>query len=137
MSDFDAILVAATKIRQAVIYHPDPRILTTADYQAIIDDELGDGSVRKAIESVQRTDSLPCPHCNRAFCECSPGVADPIVQAVQADLDARSAKGIKKYGTTVAGNPGDLRYWLQHAYEEGLDQVLYLKRAMQELDDAH
>jgi hypothetical protein len=61
--------------------------------------------------------------------------ADPIVKAVQADLDARSVKGIKKYGTTVAGNPGDLRYWLQHAYEEGLDQLLYLKRAMQEIDD--
>lgn len=52
MHDIDAILVAATKIRQQVVSHSDPRKLTTADYQAIIDDELGDGRVRKALESV-------------------------------------------------------------------------------------
>ena len=50
------------------------------------------------------------------------------------DILARQQVGLKKYGTTMAGNPLPLREWLQHAYEECLDQALYLKRAMQEMD---
>jgi hypothetical protein len=34
----------------------------------------------------------------------------------------------------VADNPLPLRAWLQHAYEEALDQAIYLKRAMECLD---
>lgn len=49
------------------------------------------------------------------------------------DIAARQAKGIAKYGTTVANNPLTLREWLQHAYEETLDAAIYLKRAMKEL----
>jgi len=41
---------------------------------------------------------------------------------------------MKKYGVSVADNPLDLRQWLNHAYEECLDQAVYLKRAMAELD---
>lgn len=55
--------------------------------------------------------------------------------AVCADIAARQQHGIQKYGTTVAGNPLTLRAWLQHAYEECLDQSIYLKRAIAELDD--
>ncbi|WP_430436813.1 hypothetical protein [Oceanibaculum nanhaiense] len=55
---------------------------------------------------------------------------DPIVAAVIADLERRSAAGIEKYGTTLAGNPLTLERWLQHAYEEALDLALYLRRAM-------
>lgn len=69
---------------------------------------------------------------------------DQTVEDVKADLDARSVKGIKKYGTTVADNPGDLLYWLKHAYEETLDKALYLNRAIaamssgsKTLDEAH
>ena len=62
------------------------------------------------------------------------GKSDPIVDAVINDLNARSAVGIEKYNTTLDANPLTLREWLTHAYEEGLDQVLYLKRAMKELD---
>ena len=50
------------------------------------------------------------------------------------DIAARQAKGIAKYGTTVEANHLPLREWLQHAYEECLDQAVYLKRAMEELD---
>jgi outer membrane protease len=57
---------------------------------------------------------------------------DPIVEKVRNDLYTRSQTGIKKYGTTLAGNKGDHLYWLQHAYEEALDMALYLKRAMEE-----
>ena len=57
-----------------------------------------------------------------------------IEAKVCADIAARQQLGINKYGTTVADNPLDLRQWLQHAYEECLDQAVYLRRAMAELD---
>lgn len=50
---------------------------------------------------------------------------------VCADIAARQAKGTAKYGTTVQDNPLGLIQWLQHAYEECLDQAVYLKRAME------
>lgn len=50
------------------------------------------------------------------------------------DIAYRQQQGLSKYGTTVADNPLTLRQWLQHAYEEALDQAIYLKRAMEELD---
>lgn len=46
----------------------------------------------------------------------------------------RQQKGIHKYGCTVASNPLSLRQWLQHALEENLDQAVYLKRSLEELD---
>lgn len=53
---------------------------------------------------------------------------------VCADITRRQAHGIAKYGTTVAANPLSLRQWLQHAYEESLDQSVYLRRAIAEID---
>lgn len=50
------------------------------------------------------------------------------------DITRRQNLGIAKYGTTVAPNPLDLREWLQRAYEESLDQAIYLKRAIEEID---
>ena len=69
-------------------------------------------------------------------------MADPVFIAlptgIEADLcaeiAARQAKGIQKYGTTVTDNPLTLRQWLQHALEECLDQAVYLKRAIAEID---
>ncbi len=54
--------------------------------------------------------------------------------AVILDIQARQQLGIAKYGTTVADDPLSLKQWLQHAYEEVLDQAVYLKRAIQEID---
>lgn len=54
--------------------------------------------------------------------------------AVCDDIARRQALGIAKYGTTVADNPLSLREWLQHAYEETLDKAIYLKRAIEEID---
>ena len=51
-----------------------------------------------------------------------------------AEIAARQAKGIQKYGTTVADNPLTLRQWLQHGLEEALDLAVYLKRAIAEID---
>lgn len=53
---------------------------------------------------------------------------------VCSDIAARQQVGIKKYGVTVEGNPLSLRDWLQHAYEETLDQAVYLKRAIEEIE---
>jgi len=50
------------------------------------------------------------------------------------DILARQARGLTKYGVSVAGNPLPLRDWLQHQYEELLDAAIYCKRAMQEMD---
>jgi len=50
------------------------------------------------------------------------------------DIASRQAIGIRKYKITVEQNPLSLRQWLQHAYEETLDQAIYLKRAIEEND---
>jgi hypothetical protein len=50
------------------------------------------------------------------------------------DITARQELGINKYGVTVADNPLELREWLQHAYEETLDNAVYLKRAIDEIN---
>lgn len=62
--------------------------------------------------------------------------SDPVVEAVRKDLLERSQVGIDKYGTTLAENKIDLQAWLQHAYEECLDQANYLKRAIMEIEQA-
>lgn len=59
---------------------------------------------------------------------------DAIVDAVREDLLRRSQVGIAKYGVTLERKDLSLRDWLQHAYEETLDQANYLKRAIMELD---
>ena len=55
-------------------------------------------------------------------------------KAVCEDIARRQQLGINKYNTTVADNKLPLIDWLQHAYEETLDQAIYLKRAMEEID---
>lgn len=55
-------------------------------------------------------------------------------QEVIKDILSRQALGVKKYGTTLANNPLELREWLEHQYQELLDAALYCKRAIQEID---
>ena len=62
---------------------------------------------------------------------------DAVVEAVRQDLLERSNVGIQKYGTTLADNKGDERYWLQHAYEEALDLANYLKRRIMDIDNGN
>ena len=50
------------------------------------------------------------------------------------EIAMRQKMGINKYGTTVADNQLSLREWLQHALEEALDQAVYLRRAIAEID---
>lgn len=57
-----------------------------------------------------------------------------IEAIVCEDIASRQAVGIAKYGVTVADNPLSLREWLTHAYQECLDQAVYLRRAITELE---
>ena len=59
---------------------------------------------------------------------------DKVVEAVRYDLLRRSQIGIKKYGVTLDQSGLSLREFLQHAYEECLDQANYLKRSIMEID---
>lgn len=61
--------------------------------------------------------------------------AKGIEGLVVLDICQRQEFGIKKYGTTVAENPLTLKQWLQHAYEECLDQAIYLRRAIEEIKE--
>jgi len=61
-------------------------------------------------------------------------MTDSVVESVRADLLRRSQFGIAKYGTTLDRTDLSLREWLQHAYEECLDQANYLKRSIMEID---
>jgi hypothetical protein len=60
----------------------------------------------------------------------SQSMVDPVVEAVCEDLLDRSRLGIAKYGTMLNRTDLTLDAWLVHAYQEGLDQVNYLKRAI-------
>lgn len=53
---------------------------------------------------------------------------------VCADIARRQLAGVAKYGTTVAENQLSLPQWINHAYEETLDQAVYLKRAMEQIE---
>lgn len=59
---------------------------------------------------------------------------DAVVEAVCRDLRERAARGLQKYGVGLERDDLGLKEWLQHAYEECLDQANYLKRALMELE---
>lgn len=61
-------------------------------------------------------------------------MTDPITRALQAELEARAARGVVKYGVTLGDAPLSLRDTLQMAKEEALDLAAYLQRAIDELD---
>jgi hypothetical protein len=54
-------------------------------------------------------------------------MTDQIVDAVCAKFQSRSAVGIKKYGTTLAGNNATAREKLVHLQEELMDAVNYIE----------
>ena len=60
---------------------------------------------------------------------------DTVVEAVREDLLKRSQIGIKKYGVTLDRNDLSLKDWLEHAYQECLDQANYLKKAILEYEE--
>ena len=60
-------------------------------------------------------------------------ITDIEVQVVNDIMD-RQKRGLNKYGVSVANNPLTLREWLVHSYEEKLDDVIYMRRAIAEID---
>jgi len=59
-----------------------------------------------------------------------------IARSVANDILGRSEVGTKKYGVTLDRKDLALKDWLQHAYEECLDQANYLKRAIVEIEQS-
>lgn len=78
---------------------------------------------------VQQSNRKTCRRCGRSFAG-PPCYASGVEAEVCADIAARQRKGVAKYGTTVEANPLSLEQWLTHAYEECLDQAIYLKKAI-------
>lgn len=54
-----------------------------------------------------------------------------IAASVAADIEARAALGLAKYGVTLERTDLSRRDWMQHAYEEALDLACYLKRLIE------
>lgn len=77
---------------------------------------------------MSRDDAIPPP----PMPDCDIPRFDPVVAAVQADLSARSALGIVKYGCTLEGLP--VIAAVRHAYEEALYLANYLKRTLMALE---
>ena len=57
-----------------------------------------------------------------------------IEASVIQDIKDRQKLGLAKYGTTLADNKLELKEWLRHAMYEALDQALYLRRAIAEIE---
>ena len=60
------------------------------------------------------------------------GLMDPIAATLCAELQARAAVGMKKYGVSVSDRPLSRLEWLQHAKEEALDLAVYLQRLIED-----
>lgn len=85
---------------------------------------------------------VSCDLCGTCFsCTCNPaanpqpaptGDGQPVLELVIADLQARDAVGRVKYGTTLRAHNG--RDALMDAYQESLDQAMYLRQAIAERD---
>lgn len=50
-----------------------------------------------------------------------------ITELVKADIDARSRRGLTKYGVTLDRTDLSEQEWLQHLYEELLDAACYVR----------
>lgn len=51
-----------------------------------------------------------------------------VTEQVINDIQQRELKGIETYGTTMDRDDLTQDQWLQHAYEEALDFVIYLRK---------
>ena len=60
---------------------------------------------------------------------------DTIVSNVIFKLVQRSIIGQQKYGTTLQENNLDLVQWIDHAIEEQMDNILYLEKLKQEVNN--
>lgn len=63
-----------------------------------------------------------------------PDSGDPVVEQVVARFRYRSLRGQQKYGQKMTRTDLGLLDWLRHAEEELMDQLLYLRRAILDLE---
>jgi hypothetical protein len=61
-------------------------------------------------------------------------VTDSIVDSIIDRFIQRSVIGKAKYGTDMDRTDLSLKEWLQHSIEEKLDDILYMQRALKELE---
>lgn len=61
----------------------------------------------------------------------APVTRKAVLPALVTDLEARVAKGTKEYGEPLTTH--NLRHALQDAYEEAMDQAMYLKQQLMEM----
>ncbi len=61
-------------------------------------------------------------------------VTDSIVDSIIDKFIHRSVIGKAKYGTDMDRTDLSLKEWLQHSIEEKLDDILYMQRALKELE---
>ena len=61
-------------------------------------------------------------------------MTDRITAALCAELEARAARGLRKYGVALADAPLTRRERLQHALEEALDLAAYLRAEIEAED---
>lgn len=58
-----------------------------------------------------------------------------IESRVCLDIAARQAVGLRKYGMTLEGNPAGRVERIRHAYEESLDQSVYLRWELEKAEE--
>ena len=61
-------------------------------------------------------------------------ITDSIVDSIIDKFIQRSVIGKAKYGTDMDRTDLSLKEWLQHSIEEKLDDILYMQRALKELE---
>ena len=61
-------------------------------------------------------------------------VTDSIVDSIIDKFIQRSVVGKAKYGTDMDRKDLSLTEWLQHSIEEKMDDILYMQRALNELE---
>ena len=59
---------------------------------------------------------------------------DQIINSVVKKIVIRSEVGQKKYGVTLADDPGDLKVFLNHLQEELLDATNYIETAIARIE---
>jgi hypothetical protein len=60
---------------------------------------------------------------------------DSIVQTIIERFVERAKFGEKKYGTNLDRKDLSLEDWLEHSIQEKLDDILYMQRALKEIQD--
>ena len=60
---------------------------------------------------------------------------DSIVQTIIERFVERAKFGEKKYGTNLDRSDLSLEDWLEHSIQEKLDDILYMQKALKEIQD--